>query len=234
MSTRQDYITALGSLVQGDYPPGEAAKILAIGQAVKEYSKHRPLLVVEDEAGTGVFDYAVSLLAGWSDGFSVIRSVEYPVDDDSAGANILDVDYWSIYQKPTGEVLRFLYDTPAATETLRILYTALHTCTDVACTVKTADEEMVQVLAASFYCEILAAYFSQNQDSSIQADVVDHTSKSRDFAARAKAFRSLYLKHMGIDENDTTPAASSVRDMDLKYPGGGERLTHPRRDRNRR
>ncbi len=63
MSTQQDYITALGSLVQGEYPPGEAAKILAVGQAVKTYSKHRPRIVVEDEAGTGVFDYAVSLLA---------------------------------------------------------------------------------------------------------------------------------------------------------------------------
>jgi len=234
MSTRQDYITALGSLVQGNYPPGEPAKILAIAQAVKGYSKHRPRLLAEDEAGADAFDYPLSLLAEWSDGFSVIRSVEYPVDDDSAAANILDADDWSIYQKPAGDYLRFLTITPATGESWRVLYTALHTCTDTACTVKAADEEMVQCLAASFYCEILAAWFAQNQDSSIRADVVDHTSKSRDFAARAKAFRLLYLKHMGIDENDTTPAAAAVRDMDLKYPGGGERLTHPRWDRERR
>lgn len=232
--TRQDFITALSSLVQGEYPPGEAARIIAIGQAVKEYSKHRPRIVPEDETGNGGFDYAVSLLASWSDGFSMIQRVEYPVDDTSADADILDEDAWEIYHKPAGDYLRFLEDQPEATETFRVTYTALHTCTDAACTVKPIDEEAVQTLAAAYYCEILATWFAQNQDSSIQADSVDHTSKSRDFAARAKAFRKIYRDHLGLKDEDTVPAASAVGDLDIKYPGGGERLTHARSDRKTR
>lgn len=234
MITRQDYITALGSLVQGDFSPGEGAKILAIGQAVKTYSRHRPRIVVEDEIGAAAFDYVVSLLAEWSDGFSMIQQVEYPVDDTNDSAEILDEDAWTIYRKPAGDYLRFLEDRPAAAETFRATYTALHTCTDTACTVKAIDEEAVQSLAAALYCEILSTWFAQNQDSTIQADSVDHTSKSRDFAARAKAFRKIYRDHLGLKETDTVPAAASVGDLDMKYPGGGERLTHPRSDRKRR
>lgn len=234
MSTRQDYITALGELVKGDYPPGEAAKILAIGQAVKIYTKHRPRIVVEDEPGAGAFDYAVAILAEWSDGLSMIQQVEYPVDDTNDSAEILDEDAWTIYRKPAGECLRFLEDKPAVGETFRATYTALHTCTDTACTVKEIDEDAVQSLAAALYCEILSTWFAQNQDSTIQADVVEHTSKSRDFAARAKAFRKIYRDHLGLKDDDTVPAAAAVGDLDMKYPGGGERLTHPRYDRKRR
>jgi len=49
--------------------------------AIKDHSRHRPLVVIEDEAGDGGFDYAVSDLASWAPGFSVIKTVEYPVDD---------------------------------------------------------------------------------------------------------------------------------------------------------
>jgi hypothetical protein len=234
MSTRQDYITALGSLVQGDYQPGEGAKILAIAQAVKTYSKHRPRIIIEDEAGAAAFDYAVTLLADWSDGFSMIQQVEYPVDDADREANVLDGDAWTIYRKPAGNCLRFLEAEPAADETFRVSYTALHTCTDAACTVKAIDEEAVQSLAAALYCEMLATWFAQNQDSTIQADVVNHTSKSRDFAARAKAFQAIYRKHMGLKEEDTVPAAAAVGSMDVKYPGGSDRLTHPRSGRKTR
>lgn len=231
---RQDYITAVSSLVPGDFLPGEGAKILATGQAVKTYSRHRPRIVVEDEAGSGAFDYAVSLLAEWSDGFSMVQQVECPVDDTNDSAEILDEDAWIIYPKPAGDYLRFLEDVPAVGNTFRVTYTALHTCTDMACTVKAIDEEAVQSLAAALYCEILATWFAQNQDSTIQADSVDHTSKSRDYAARAKAFRKIYRDHLGLKETDTVPAAASVGDLDMKYPGGGERLTHARSDRKRR
>jgi hypothetical protein len=231
---RQEYITALGSLVQGEYPPGEAAKILAIGLAVKTYSKHKPRIVIEDEVGAGVFDYAVSLLAEWSDGFSMIQQVEYPVDDTDESAEVLDEDAWMLYRKPAGDYLRFLEDVPAATETFRVTYTALHTCTDATGTVKAVDDEAVQALAAAFYCEMLATWFAQNQDSTIQADVVDHTSKARDFAARAKAFRKVYRDHLGLRDENMVAPATAVADLDLKYPGGGERLTHPRSDRKRR
>jgi len=226
MSTRQDYITAVESLVPGELPLEEAEEILAIGMAVKEHSRHKPLEVVEDVDGDGGFDYAVADLASWATGFSVIKQVEYPVDDDDQAANILQDDAWAMYKKPAGTYLRFLEDTPSTDEDIRITYTAIHTCTDSACTVEVFDEEAAQALAAAYFCDMLATYFAQNQDATIAADSVDHTSKSRDYAARAKSYRKIYFDHLGIKEGQT-PAASVTRDQDLKGSWGRDKLTHP-------
>ncbi len=225
MNTRQDYLTAIGNFVGGELPLGEAEKILAISQAIKGHSKYKPREMVEDFDGDGGFDYDISGFAYWSDGFSVIRQVEYPVDDTNESADILQDDAWIIYEKPAGKVLRFLEDEPTADEDLRVTYTALHTCTDIACTVGTFDEEAVQALCAAFFCDMLATYYAQNQDSTIDADSVDHTSKSRDYAARAKTYRKMYFDHLGVKEGQT-PAASVTRDQDLKGSWGLDKVTH--------
>lgn len=230
MSTRQDYLTAVGNLVQGEFPLGETEKLLAISLAVKEHSKNSPRIVVEDEDGDGGFDYLLSLLADWSEGFSVIKQVEYPVDDTEAEADVLQDDAWQIYQKPAGKCLRFLEDKPAATEDIRVTYTALHTCTDTACTISASEEEAVQMLAAAHFCNMLAVYYAQNQDSTISADVVDHKSKSADYAARARTYRKLYFDQMGIEEGKT-PAASVTRDQDSYTSWRNDHLTHPRKYR---
>ena len=230
MSTRQDYLTAIGHLVGGSLPLGEAEKIFAIGAALKKYSGHRPLIVVEDESGNGSFDYALTLLADWTEGFSTIKYVEYPVDDTNEAAAILQDDAWQIYQKPAGKYLRFLEHTPEATESLRITYTALHTCTDAACSVPSYDEEALQILAASIFCDMLAAYFAQTQDSTIQADSVDHKSKSSEYSSRARAYRKMYFDHLGIKEGET-PAASVTRDQDRAGSWAADHMTHPRKYR---
>ena len=226
MSTRQDYITAIGHLVGGELPLGEAERIFAISAALKKYSGHRPRIVVEDEVGTASFDYAVTLLADWTEGFSTIKSVEYPVDDTEATASILDEEAWRIYQKPAGKYLRLLEDTPAATENLRIDYTALHTCTDAVCTVPAFDEEALQMLAAALFCEMLAAYYAQTSDSTIQADSVDHKSKASEYSARARAYRKMYYDHLGIKEGET-PAASVTKDQNIAGSWGAK-MTHGR------
>jgi hypothetical protein len=230
MTTRQDYITAIGHLVGGDLPLGEAEKIFAINTALKKYSGHRPRIVVEDEDGNDSFDYALSLLADWTEGFSTIKSVEYPVDDTSETASILQDDAWQIYQKPAGKCLRLLEDTPETTEDLRIVYTALHTCTDAACTAPSYDEEALQILAASIFCDMLAAYFAQTQDSTIQADAVDHKSKASEYAGRARAYRKMYFDHIGIKEGET-PAASVTKDQDMPGSWAADKMTHPGRYR---
>jgi len=230
MSTLQDYITAIGNMVGGELPLDEAEKILAISMAMKEHSRHRPQVIVEDEDGDGGFDYAVTLLALWADGFSVIKTVEYPVDDDDETPDVLQDDAWMMYEKPAGEYLRFLEDEPDTNESIRVTYTALHTCTDAACTVKTFDEEAVQALATAHFCNMLSAYYAQTQDSTINADSVDHGSKGREYAARAKTFRSVYFGHLGIKEGQSLPA-SVTRDQDKKPSWRGDGLTHSRKYR---
>lgn len=225
MSTKEDYLTAIDSLVGGEIPLAEADKIMAINAAMKKHSRQRPRIVVEDFDGDGGFDYAISAFASWSAGFSVIKQVEYPVDDDDETPDILQDDAWRIYEKPAGKYLRFKEDKPTATEDFRATYTALHTCTDSACSVESFDEEAVQALCAAHFCDMLATYYAQSQDGTIDADSVDHTSKSRDYAARANSYRKMYFNHLGIKEGQA-PAASVTRDQDLKGSWAGDKITH--------
>lgn len=230
MITRQDFITAIGNLVGGSLPLGDPEKIYAINKAVKKYSADAPREVIEDEVGTGGFDYATALLSYWSDKFSVIKKVEYPVDDTDETANILADDAWIIYKKPAGTCLRFLEDNPAANESIRITYTALHVCDDIQSTIPPVDEEAVQMLAAAEFCDMLATYFAQTQDSTIQADSVDHKSKAAEYSARARTYRKGYFDHLGIVAGSVAPA-SVTRDQDAKTSWRGDGMTHPRKFR---
>jgi hypothetical protein len=230
-SVRQGFIAAINNLVPGsDLPLGETEAIFAINQAIKTYSTTRPRLVVEDEDGNGTIDYAIALLTDWSDGFSVIKVVEYPLDDDGAQGSVLQDDAWQIYQKPTGKCLRFLEDKPSASEDFRVAYTSLHICTDDACTIPLIDETAVQMLAAATFCDMLATYYAQTSDSTIMADSVDHKSKASEYASRARTYRQQYLNHLGIKEGSVAPA-SVTRDQDVKPSWQSDKLTHPRKFR---
>lgn len=230
MSNRQDYVTAIGNLVNGELPLGETEKIMAVGLAIKVHSKHKPRKIAEDVTGDGGFDYAVSDLAAWADEFSSVKRIEYPADDDDATPAVLQPGDWSIYESPDGDVIRFVNDTPETTEAFRVFYTALHTCTDTACTVAGFDEEAVQQLSAAFFCDMLAAAYAQSQDSTIAADSVDHRGKSGEYAGRANAYRKAYFLHMGIKEGQTQ-AASVTMDQDTLGSWGTDKMTHPQRYR---
>ncbi len=230
--TRQDYLTAIDNLVPGgsELPLGQAEKIMAIAMAVKEHSRHNPQILVQDITGAGTFDYALSGLTYYSDGFSQVRSVEYPVDDTDETPDILVDSGWMIYQKPAGKYLRFLEDSPSATESIRVTYTALHTCTDSASTIQEIDDEAVQSLASSKFCEMLATYYAQTGDSSMAADSVDHKSKSSEYSSRARLYRKMYYDHIGTKEGSVI-AASATIDWDNSPSWGTDRATHPKRYR---
>ncbi len=230
MSIRQDYVDAVGQLVQGGIPLADADKTLAVNMAVKMYSKNKPLRIIEDFNGDGGFDYAINTFVAWLDGFSVIGQVEYPVDDDDPDPAIIDDDEWIIYEKPDGKYLRFVNDSPAATESFRVTYTGLHTCDETGCTISAFDEEAVQALAAANFCEMLATYYAQANDSTINADSVEHKSRASEYAARARALRNIYLTHMGIQDGKTKPA-SVTYDQDSRASWGGSRITHNQRHR---
>ena len=84
--------------------------------------------------------------------------------------------------------------------------------------------------------------FSQQGEPTLSADSADHTSKARDFALRARAFRQAYYRHLGIPYSEGTDArtgqasapvaaASAVREWDGMFSAGGDRLTHGRKGR---
>ena len=232
MLNLQDYYTALDALVPGTIPLGEPEKLIAINNALRLHSKYKPLRVTEDVPGDGGFDYPVATaFASWDDEFSTILQVEYPVDDTVVESSYLEDEDWILYEKPSGKVLRFLSEKPLATETFRVTYTVPHNFDEItdAGTVAASDDIAVQKLAASFFCRQLAAAYAQDQDSTIQADSVDHASKRREYEAQAQKYRGEYDELMGIQKG--VRPASYNQDQDVVYPGGIDRLTHPRRNR---
>lgn len=230
MSTRQDYVVAVGSYVKGEnLPLGQTEKETAIAEAIKKYSRHKPREIAEDVTGDDGFDYALSDLTYWSEGFSVVRSIEYPVDDTDENQDMLLDEEWEIYRKTSGRVIRFKEDTPDSDETFRVLYTAPHTCTDTACTVDSFDEEAVQRLAAAFFCEMLAAAYAPTNDSMISVDSVDHDGRSKRYLKMADRYKKSYYQHIGIKDDDAVMAASISYDWDKNASWGGDKLTHPRK-----
>jgi hypothetical protein len=198
-----------------------------ITAALERYSKHKPAVTVVDMAGNGTHDYAIP--AGWVDEFSSLVSIEYPVGD--VPESLLDEDDYKIYQTTSAKKVRLINDVPPVGVSFRVSFTIPRT----AITVPAGDVDAVAWLAASLCLEELANAFAQTGDSTIAADVVNYRSKSSEFAARAKRLMQLYKEHMGLKDGDTAPAAAVIRDFEQKkYPGGLDRLTHPRGARERR
>jgi hypothetical protein len=231
MSTREDYIEKIKELVHGEnLLLGETEMGFAIDAAMKKHSKFRPRFIIEKETGDGGFDYAITDLASWKSGFSSIRRIEYPVDDDSQDADFVDDNDWEYFytEHATGDktqYIRFLKDEPTSSQYFRVHYTTFHTCASGAtCTVEDYDEEAVQMLAASNFCDMLATAYAQDKDTTINADSVDHGGKSKEYAARAKTYKAYYFNHLGMKEGETPPA-SIIDDQDVGGSWKSDRLS---------
>lgn len=187
----------------------------AIDAALALYSKHMPKKDADDLAGDGTHD--LELPAAWVDEFSIIKSVEYPVDE--VPAILINKSDWTIYQTPTAKVLRLLSDTPETGESVRVTYTVPRVEADV----RHGDEDAVASLAAANCCDVLANIFTQTGDSTISADSTDYRSKGDEFARRAKALRQRYYDHMGIKADAPQPGFGVMAEA----PADGRiRLTH--------
>ena len=206
------------------------AKNAALAEAVREYSRHRPVVKVVDVAGDGaMYDVPLGTAPGptdWCEGFSTVRLVEYPAGERRP--NVLERDQWCEYQTPTGRVLRLLEVTPATGQSVRITYSVLRTLGETAGTIPDADFDAVANLGGSYAAHGLAMSFAQQGDPTIQADSVDHKSKSAEYAARARTLRQLYFSHMGLEDEQGAPAASVQADWDQMPGTGGDYLTHPK------
>ena len=208
---------ASGTLVLDDYKG-------AVSEALKRYAKHRPRVLVADLPGTGAADLA--LPTGWSDGFSALHSLEYPVG--KIPETFLDPRDFKLYRSPAGLKIRLLTVIPTVAQTVRATYTALHADET---TVSAVDMDAVANLAAAVCLRLLAAKFGQTSDPTLQADVVNYRSKADEFRRLADAFEALYNEQLGIGKESHAPAASAI--ASAPDPSSKEnlpfRLTHGRR-----
>lgn len=105
----------------------------AISQAVRgRYSHDRPRELSSDVSGANPPAALLSLPTGpstpaepWEDGFSTVRSIEFPIGD--VPPTYLLEDEWQIYRAPTGLKLLVMGFMPQASDTLRVIWTVRHT-----------------------------------------------------------------------------------------------------------
>lgn len=215
-----------------------------IQEAALAYSRVKPRRLIENVAGDGGFDYVLTgtnkKVTAWSDGFSEIRRLIFPVDDSAQTENVVDEDDFAIVAKLDGanmeKWLRFLADSPLATEKFRITYTAPHTVDAQGSSIPAADEEAVVNKAASLSCEAIAAYYANRSESSLGSDAIDFGDKAEAYQGQARIYRKEYEAHLGIGsegEKAAAKAASVVSDLDLppSWSGGRSFLWHGRRRR---
>src|SRR5574341_1426778 len=205
-----------------------ADKDKAIGEAVKEYSRHRPRERMHELAGTGSA-YEFTMPSDWEDGFSALRGdVEYPAGKRTPES--IEREDWQLYRDPSlGLRFRPLHHTPAATEKVRFLYTVRHTVDATTDTIALADREAGGKLAASYGARALAAYYAQTSDPTRAADAVNYRTKAQDYTMLADKLLKAFKDHLGLRDTDSVPAAGASIDLSVDLQPGGDRFYHPRR-----
>jgi hypothetical protein len=217
-----DYQTLVTELTRDDAGKiAVAERDRAIALAVERYSKDRPQPKVQDvtpdDANT------LPLPAAWEADFSALVSLEYPIAN--VPPTMILQDRYGFYRSPTGLKIQVLDAVAVAANNVRVAYTIRHVVSAVADTIPVGDREPVACWAAAVLCDELAALYSGNTDSTIQADTVANTSKAQEYAARAKGLRRRYLDELGIEDKRAQPAGVVV-DLDFKDSRGEDRLTH--------
>lgn len=196
--------------------------VAAIEEAIAgRYSKDRPRQAVADLAGDGTaYEFALTSIGGWDEGFSQIRAIEYP--RGQATPAYLDSSAWSIYSSPTGRSLRFPGPLASGSHA-RVSFTAPHAVD--ASTLPVSELYAIGALAAALAARRLAAVYAQTGDSSIVADTVNYRGKSAEYLALARHLEQDYQNYLGTDPDRPAPSASTVATWSGDT-AGGERLTH--------
>jgi hypothetical protein len=221
-----DYETLVAAAVRDDaskLSPDEISS--AINQAVARYSKDRPRQKVEDIVSPG--GNLLPLPVAWEADFSQLNSLEYPIG--RVPPSILEAGSWAMYATPGGLMVQVAIGIVEAAA-VRATFSIAHILSGAVDTVPVGDRESVSSYASAILLDQLASLYSNDQDSTIKADSVQHTSKAGEFARRAKVLRQRYFDDLGIDTKRNV-AAGVVVNLDLVNSVGRDRLTHPRRFR---
>jgi hypothetical protein len=164
----------------------------AIEMARLRYSADADREITEDVVWTADGAYG-PLPTGWTEG-SWLKQAEFPI-----GEQPLALIELVIYQTPTERQLLAACARQAG-DIVRVTYAAQHLLTDgppAADTIPLAHREAVASYAASLLCAQLAAQFSSDRETSINADGSNTESRSRNYAQRSKELRAAYYAGIG-------------------------------------
>ena len=188
-----DYIQLVDDLVpdqSGTITP--AARDRAIGQAVLQYGADLPRTQTEDVTWQAFGVYG-PVPAGWSAG-SWVKRAEYPVGQEPARTLFVQP-----FQTLLGQQLESVWALPAGA-VVRVTFGTRHTLSATEDTIDVAHRLPVAQLAAALLCMQLATFYSGQRETLIGADASSTETRAREYAARAREYRSAY--YVGTDQVD--------------------------------
>jgi hypothetical protein len=220
--------------------PSASIDAIIKNDTLQRFSRDIPARVSADVTGNGTKYYILvgsgTVLSRWVDEFSSIISIEYPAADVALNEtpNYLIPDDWrDDYQAGGYTYLRLPNHTPAATEKMRIIYSApwLFSGSPESLDIPAQYFSAYCYLAASCCCTAISARYSRTNDSTIGADSVNHLSRAQEWANRAKDYMKNYLLWVGNDsEQPAAPAAAFVEiESGPRNPAGARYLYHRKR-----
>jgi hypothetical protein len=211
-----------GSSVQ--YDIGEEAYTRYIRRALRRYSIDKPRELAKDVTGTDSSYITINAtnFPGFVEHFSRVELVEAraPVVADNEQPNYIELQEWEYYKNSTTLFLHLKNHKPTASDTIRILYTTIHTIdgleSETSDTIPTQDFDAIVYFAVSEALSALANKFAGTKDPTIRADVVNYRTKSREYREQSEYYRNLYKNWIAMPNK----AASTVSDIDFGYSFG--------------
>lgn len=218
---------------------------LAIQNAVRDYSRSVPHVVVADLDGADVPYFDLSAIEDWVAGFSSLMEVEYPaldVPDDTNFPELLDPQRdWREYATATATYLHMLNSSPAVGEVVRVIFTTPHVLGGDINTISTQDYSAVLDLAASYACLVAASRAAASHDGQIRSTGVRYGDAQSRWLEAAKYWETRYRAHVGLgggpigaaapSGGGEVKAAGAIMDWDAVPGFDGTYLTHERRRR---
>ncbi len=213
-----------------------ASRSVLLEAATEKYNRDRPRTSTADLTGAGRY-YALTgsgaLLTGWVQYASRVVSVEYPAATIASGELplYLDNDAYQLYEAGGVQYLLLLDVSPTSGDKIRITYTVPAVFASNSVTLPAQDFNAFCYLAAALCCQTIATKYSRTNDSTINADSVNHPTRADLFAARYREYLKLYAQLLGIDGGDNTQVARGAAeflDMDSVpgWPAGRQYLYH--------
>ncbi len=172
----------------------------AIGSACVRYGTDLPRELAEDVAwpALGVFG---PVPAGWSDAARVLRAM-YPIATRTP-------IYIDAFADPMGGWMLECVQALPQGAVVRVTYTAPHVLDADADTIALEHRLPVAQYAAHLLCQQLAARYSGERDTAVGADVARTESRARNFAVRAKEYRSAYYQGTGQADPFAEPGSAA-------------------------
>ena len=199
--TLSNYVAGVRSKLTGQGSTGpiaEADIIEAVGDAVDQYSRDKPLEKLHVITGDGTNRY--TLPTDWEDGFSNILYIEYPAGTNAEKfPSILHQDEVMIWEDNTSKKFQFTRRSLATSETAWVKYTVHHTLDSSTNTIQDHDYEAVVFLSTAFASLYAAGQLIKSRGNTpVDGAFPNFNTTSSAYKNFAQEMLKFYYKRLGI------------------------------------